>query len=207
MDELLPLVAIRFFLYRETADYHRHRAEQLLKELCAQQSINNNTSMLTQSYSFGKFSISPAMPTANNKRVSSNSLTEFSSHSPTSALFPTLGNVGLGSLRDQLETIMYEFQEAEANYTKASSHTNADYCSRKSQLVALQIAHINRSTPSDSTLANPGSATNISAQTTIPLILSMDSSQVREFIHQCNHFYEVNYSFCIWFTFDKFFLF
>lgn len=32
IDELLPLVAIRFFLHREMADQHRNRAEKLLME-------------------------------------------------------------------------------------------------------------------------------------------------------------------------------
>ena len=244
-------MAIRFFLFRETADYHRARAERLLAEIVLRETAPGNnaansstfaSSSLTQSHSSAKFSallaaasavtpsttpthtaVSAARPVVN--RVSLNSLADYHhsgspSSTPTSSSFFQSMMMGGGSaaaaaaaaststLRDaatrqQLERLMYEYQEAEANYTKASSHTNADHCGRRAQLVALQIALINRVANSSSTLPDPVttasgltltaiSASSSSNTTSIPFILNFDVGQVREFINQCPSFFEVS---------------
>ncbi len=251
LEELLPLVAIRFFLFRETADYHRARAERLLAEIVLRETAPGNnaansstfaSSSLTQSHSSAKFSallaaasavtpsttpthtaVSAARPVVN--RVSLNSLADYHhsgspSSTPTSSSFFQSMMMGGGSaaaaaaaaantstLRDaatrqQLERLMYEYQEAEANYTKASSHTNADHCGRRAQLVALQIALISRAS-SGSTLPDPVttasgltltaiSASTSSNTTSIPFIINLEGGQVREFINQCGSFFEVS---------------
>ncbi|KAI2807893.1 hypothetical protein BLOT_005833 [Blomia tropicalis] len=174
VDELLPLVAIRFFLYRETADYHRVRAERLHNEICFNHLPSTaNQPSLVQSYS-NKFSNSPNL---------SRQRLENASNSPSNSLSISNNlNVAsnLVSIRDNMETMMYEYQEAESNYTKASSHTNANLCSNKAQLIALQIAYINRSLTTSETNSSP----------TISWIIQMDSNQVRDFISQCTCFFE-----------------
>lgn len=178
LEELLPLVAIRFFLFRETADYHRTRAEKLLAEVINQYSC----AVQVGSTPAVKFNISVNL-SSSLKRMSSSSLVDFASNSPVSST--TFSHGWVLVMRDHLEAIMYEFQEAECNYTKASSHTNADQCSRKAQLVALQIGYLDRSKPSES---SQPTQPNI----TFAFILCFDQSQLREFIYSCTNFYEVN---------------
>lgn len=202
VDELLPLVAIRFFLFRETADYHRSRAQRLLSEISAREVAvpMSSVSLLTTSQSFAKFSSSPGLPSILKPR-SLNSLGEISSNSPSwSAVHASQVTTSLASMRDKLSTLMYEFQEADSNYTKASSHTNADYCSRKAQLVALQISYINRVTSAEATGSSSTaiSSLTVASQTAVPFIMNMEPSQAREFIYQCSHFFEVMLSLLVW---------
>lgn len=177
LNELLPLVAIRFFLFRETADYHKAKAERILNDITLQYSstsqTNTNSKQLNLSSSF-------------KKRVSSSiSLSELGSNSPNSSVQPAIVNQSaINTLREQLETAMYEFQEAECNFTKASSHNNADYCNRKAQLVALQIAYLNKSKTNEQ-------STNLAQPQTFSFILNLDQNQLREFIYYCSQYYEV----------------
>ncbi|KAH7639821.1 spatacsin-like protein [Dermatophagoides farinae] len=179
IDELLPLVAIRFFLHREMADQHRNRAEKLLME--------TNFNNLHTSSSSSSSSLKTAMPIRSlTKKVSStNSLSEMISTSPslpTFKLTPSLLNMNnSNALKEQLEAIMFEFQEAEINYTKASSLANADYCSWRAQLIALQLYHFNKS---------KFTALHTDISTTVPILINLDMNRVRDFINQCNHYYE-----------------
>lgn len=118
--------------------------------------------------------------------------------------------LALPSTRSALEQLMVEYQEAEVNYTKASSHTNAEYCGRKAQLVALQLAYISRTTTeTTSVITSSGlTVTGSNSSSSIPLILNLEGGhQVREFIHNCGSFFEVRFYFLIFYILTVFYLF
>lgn len=188
VGELLPLVAIRFFLFRETADYHRVRAEQLLSKFYHQNfqllmssaaATANTSTRLTPSSSY------VSIP----KRVSLISQVE---GSPKFSCLSTFVNSSrLSSMTEQLMSIMYEYQEAELNYQKASSYSNADYCSRRAQLVSLQVSYLNQSRNSMHTAdALSSSATSGGSTSIIQLVLNLEPNKVREFVLSCPKFYE-----------------
>lgn len=167
IEELLPLVAIRFFLYRETADQHCLRAEKMLKE------INLSSLFPILKNSYGR-SIT--------KKISSASLVESVSSSPSFNLNTSLINLpSFNAIKEQLETIMYEFQEAEANYTKAALYANADHCSRKAQLIAVQLYYLNKFKCNES----------MAGSFSVSIVINLDSNQVKDFINQCNNYFEV----------------
>lgn len=175
MDELLPLVAIRFFLYRETADYHRSKAEQLMNQLIQQQLPPSNNLLNVKSPT------SSSVP----KRESFGSSELNVSKQTTLYLF--LSYHSIQSIVDQLTVIMYEFQEANSNYSKASSHQNAEHCSRKAQLVALQIVYMKQA----QTLAtNELTANSKQASVFVQFIINLDRVKVQEFVVQCRKYYE-----------------
>jgi spatacsin len=73
------------------------------------------------------------------------------------------------SYREQLETIMFEYIDAHESYCKAGSHSHADSCAKRAQLISLQIHYL---------------PINL-------VIINLKDSQITQFIENHTNFYEV----------------